>query len=275
MPTAARKVQPQMMIDQTNGAELIEPVGLMLRQAGHLISDRTRSPLQIEAKGTANYVTEIDLAVQQQILDRLAVLTPGFAVITEESSVNRFVFDRPTWILDPVDGTTNLMRHYQHASISLALAVQGELQLAFVYNPYLQELFQAEAGRGAWLNGRSISVNPFTNLSDCLVGFGTTPYARAEVHRTFDLVERVFKQSLEVRRSGSAALDLAYVACGRLDAFFELSLQPWDYAAGCLLVREAGGLVSTWLGSDPDLGQAGSILATNGKVHDQLLAMMR
>ncbi len=253
---------------------LAEPVGQIVRQAGRLILDQQDGTLQIEQKSAANYVTQIDFAVQAFVLDRLKELTPTFAVIAEESDVNQYSLEQPTWILDPVDGTTNLMRNYHHSAVSLALAVRGFLTLGFVYNPYTDELFEAVVNQGALLNGQAIAASTRSLLSDSLIGFGTTPYAREQAHSTFLLLERVFLQSLEIRRSGSAALDLAYVACGRLDGFFELCLQPWDYAAGGLILQEAGGRITNWQGSAPSLRHGDSILATNGHIHAGLLDLI-
>ncbi|MDW7656375.1 MAG: inositol monophosphatase family protein [Bacillota bacterium] len=246
---------------------LVDPVGGIVRRAGKLILDLQNETLQIEQKSDANYVTQIDFAVQTYVLDKLKELTPTFAVIAEESDVNQYSLEQPTWILDPVDGTTNLMRHYHHSAVSLALAVRGILTLGFVYNPYTEELFEAVANQGARLNGQKIIVSTRSLLSDSLIGFGTTPYAREQAHSTFLLLEQVFLRSLEIRRSGSAALDLAYVACGRLDGFFELCLQPWDYAAGGLILQEAGGHITNWQGTAPSLRHGDSILATNGHIH--------
>mgnify|MGYP000870769384 CR=1 FL=1 len=161
------------------------------------------------------------------------------------------------------------------SAVSLALAVRGVLTLAFVYNPYTDELFEAVVNQGARLNGVAIRASARSLLSDSLIGFGTTPYAREQAHITFLLLEQVFLRSLEIRRSGSAALDLAYVACGRLDGFFELHLQPWDYAAGGLILQEAGGRITNWRGAAPSLRYGDSILATNGPIHPALLELIK
>lgn len=260
---------------QTEFLSLTEPVSRLVRQAGQLILQQRGETLQIEQKSAANYVTQIDFAVQTFVLDRLRELTPGFAVIAEESDVNQYGFDRPTWILDPVDGTTNLMRDYRQSAVSLALAEKDALLLGFIYNPYADELFEAALHKGARLNGQAIRCSDRRALADSLIGFGTTPYDRREAHSTFVLLEQVFLKSLEIRRSGSAALDLASIACGRLDGFFEYRLQPWDYAAGGLILQEAGGRISNWQNSFPSLCRGDSILATNGLIHTDLLNLMR
>lgn len=265
--------------DQNNlYAHLIEPVSTLVRDGGQLIlarDDRSLPALQIEKKSEDNYVTEIDYAVQHLILDRLAELTPDYAVIAEEAEARAFDSHRPTWILDPVDGTTNLMRDLRLSAISLALHADGQMQLGMIYNPYANEFFLAVAGGGSFMNGQPIQVSSRTHLRDGLIGFGTTPYIRQNAHRTFALLEKVFLQVLEIRRTGSAAIDLAYVACGRLDGFFEMMLQPWDYAAGMLLIREAGGVITNWQGETPGLSNGDSILASNGDLHQPLLDLIQ
>ena len=254
--------------------KIMAAVPAIIREAGRLICSCQDQQLQITEKSDRNYVTEIDLAVERLIVRKLKELAPDFAVITEEAAGNPFFSDRPTWILDPVDGTTNLMRGYRHSAISLALASEGQLRQGYIFNPWQNELFTAEDAGGARLNGRPIRSSQLSSLSDCLVGFGTTPYDRTDAHRTFLIAEQVFLRSLEIRRSGSAALDLAYVACGRLDGFFELKLQPWDYAAGALLIREAGGALTNWQGRDADLRHPDSVLATNGLIHRQMMDLL-
>ncbi len=256
------------------GPDLAQKIASVVRQAGRIILADDEN-LQIYKKSAANYVTEKDLAVQSFVLARLQELTPDFTFLAEEDSTSSYRPDLPSWILDPVDGTTNLMRDYRHSAVSLALAYQGRIEAAFVYNPYLDELFHAFANQGAFLNNQPIQASRHQLLSDCLIGFGTTPYDRKRAHLTFQLAEEVFLHSLEIRRSGSAALDLAYVACGRLDGFFELQLEPWDYAAGSLLIKEAGGRLSNWHNDFPSLSQTDSILASNGLVHEQLLPKVK
>jgi myo-inositol-1(or 4)-monophosphatase len=259
-------------------AHLIEPVSALVREGGQLIlarDDRSLPSLQIEKKSDDNYVTEVDYAVQRLILDQLVQLTPDYAVIAEEAEARAFDSRRPTWILDPVDGTTNLMRDLRLSAVSLALHADGQMQLGMIYNPYANEFFLAVAGGGSSLNGRTIQVSDRTSLRDGLIGFGTTPYDRQDAHRTFVLLESVFQRVLEIRRTGSAAIDLAYVACSRLDGFFEMMLQPWDYAAGILLIREAGGTITNWRGENPCLSSGDSILASNGHLHEPLLDLIR
>ena len=254
---------------------LVAPVQAILRSAGQLILAAEEAGFAIEQKSDKNFVTEIDLAVQKQIVDQLARLTPDYAIMAEEEDLDDPVRDRLVWILDPVDGTTNLMRHNQHSAISLALADGAVVLLGFIYNPFLDELFTAIRGQGVTLNGKPVRASTVNHIKDSLISFGTNPYDRQAAHETFARVERIFLQSLEVRRSGSAALDLAYVACGRYDGFFEQRLQPWDFAAGLLMVQEAGGRVCNWQGLSLDIHRPDSLLASNGKIQDTLFELVR
>lgn len=256
-------------------SELIAPVQQILRDAGQMMSDVEHSEIQIERKSAANYVTEIDIAVQHFVIERLQQLNPDIGIMAEEAGRNTAITDRPVWILDPIDGTTNFMHQCQHSSISLALAEGDQLLLGFVYNPTLNEMYIAELGHGAKLNGHKIQVSTVDQLSEGLIAFGTNPYARDQAHETFSRAERVFLNSLEVRRFGTASLDLAYVACGRFDGYFEMINHPWDCAAGLLLVQEAGGRTTNWYGQKNNIHSADSMLATNGLIHDALYELVK
>jgi len=254
--------------------QFVNNVTNIIREAGEFFNIKLGDSGIIK-KGRANYVTEVDYKVQEFITKKLKGILPDCNIITEESDNNNYTFDEPTWILDPVDGTTNFMHGYNHSAISLAFVNKGVLELAYVYNPFMNEMFTAIKGKGAFLNGDKMMVTDSTSLENCLVAFGTTPYDRKEAHRTFEITEKVFMSSREVRRSGAASLDLAYVAAGRVDAFYELCLQPWDYAAGILLVSEAGGKVTGWRGEELSLSRPGSVLASNGHVHERMLELLK
>ena len=229
---------------------------------------------QIIEKGFANFVTEVDYRVQDFLIRELDRIIPGCNIVTEEKADNLYAFHKPTWILDPVDGTTNLMFGYNHSCISLALLEGGNPVMGIVYNPVSGELFSATAGQGAFLNEIPIAVSRRDALEKSLIGFGTTPYDKGSAERTFSIVLQTYRRCLDVRRTGSAALDLAYVACAMLDGFFELRLQPWDYAAGMVLIAEAGGRVTDWKGEQPSLAKPSGIVATNGLIQDDLLEMV-
>jgi myo-inositol-1(or 4)-monophosphatase len=245
--------------------------GAVLREAGRIILSSSVTRSQIEKKGDNNYVTEIDYRVQEYLAIRLESIIPGSHLIAEESEKNLFSVDSPSWILDPVDGTTNLIYDYRFSAISLALYLEGKPAYGFVYNPYLDELFQARAGVGAWLDDEPVYVSDTAELAHALIGFGTNPYDRANSGQTFAMIEDVFTASMEIRRSGSAALDMAYVACGRLNGFFEQMLQPWDFAAGSIIVEAAGGVVRGWDGMPlKNLLEPSGIIAASANIYAPL-----
>ena len=265
-----------MKQNPVNKEGLLKQVIPVLVQAGkHLTSTSAGRHEQENKPGTANFVTETDYTVQTQVFCELQRLTPHFGLMGEESSHQNCDFSKPTWILDPVDGTTNLMFQYKHSAISLALYDQQQIVLAATYNPYLDEMFTAVQGQGFFMNGQPAFCHSAQCLGQALVGFGTTPYDRNSSSQTFSIVKNMFEKTLDVRRSGSAVLDLAYVACGRLDAFFELNLQPWDYAAGMLFVKEAGGQLTRCDGLPVSITTADSILASNKHLHPDLLQLIQ
>jgi len=217
---------------------LMEGMERIAREAGRIIINYGEFHVE-EKEGHANFVTSVDTAVQEYLHSALTALLPGSAFIGEEQE-NDALTGAPTWIIDPVDGTTNLIHNYRHSAVSIALMEDKQPVLAVVYQPYADEMYTAVRGSGAALNGEAIRVSshPFERA---LVGFGTSPYHAQMAERSMRLALAFLQSCADVRRTGSAALDLAYVACGRQDVFFEISLKPWDFAAGALLVTEAGG----------------------------------
>jgi len=219
--------------------EALQPgVERIAREAGKIILGFGEFRVE-EKEGHGNFVTTVDCAVQDYLFAALADLLPGSRFIGEEQE-NDALTDAPTWVVDPVDGTCNLIHNYRHSAVSIALLENQQPVLGAVYQPYTDELFLAIKGRGATLNGERISVSshPFDHA---LVCFGTSPYHPALAERSIKLALGFLLNTADIRRSGSAALDLAYVACGRQDVYFEITLKPWDFAAGALLVTEAGG----------------------------------
>ena len=172
--------------------------------------------------------------------------------------------------LDPVDGTTNLIHDYRASVISLALMQEGSVVLGMIYNPYTDELFSAQKGKGSYCNGQKIEVSGAETMEKCLIAIGTSPYYKEMAEENFKVFQAIFKDCQDIRRSGSAALDLAYVACGRIEAYFERKLKIWDYAAGMLLVREAGGQVTDYRGNDVDTEMISNITAANPKINSLL-----
>lgn len=226
--------------------------------------------LEITAKGRANFVTQMDVAVQEYMRTQLQEIDRDVTLLSEEQDNSQVMDpDGRYWILDPIDGTQNFIRHFDMSAVSLAYYAQGTLQAAVVYNPFTDELFHATRGGGAFLNGKPIHVTGNGALSHCLVAIGTSPYDRQYTEKNFPLFQAMYSQCLDIRRTGSACLDLAYVAAGRTDIYFERNLKPWDMAAGILLVEEAGGRVTTYDGQVPDVLHNEHIIATNGLVHDE------
>lgn len=225
----------------------------------------------VREKGVADYVTQVDLAVQDFMKKELHTLAPEIQFLGEETGLQRMDADS-YWILDPVDGTTNLMHDYQHSVVSLALCHKQEIVLGIVYDPFHDELFSAVKGEGSFLNGKPIHVSAAKTLSETIIGVGTAKRELAK--ENFARFLKVYEKAQDIRRIGSAALELAYTACGRQGGYFEVYLNPWDYAAGMLLVEEAGGKVSDWDGRKLDPAQGGQVVGTNGQVHDELLHLL-
>ncbi len=224
-------------------------------------------------EGHANFVTEGDLRVQQFLFERLETVCPGAAFFAEEQE-NAQLTEAPTWVIDPIDGTFNYMRGRDCSSVSIALLRGRRPVLGVVYNPYRDELFSAEQGKGAFCNGRPIQVSrqPF---SRAMVGFGTAPYRADLARRSMDAACRFLQEAGDLRRTGSAAIDLADVACGRSDVFFELVLSPWDFAAGALLVTEAGGQFGMPQQQALDFGAPACILAASPVCYPRAAEILR
>ncbi len=225
---------------------------------------------KITKKGLADYVTEVDFTVQSVLCGKLKEAYPEIQLMGEEKDNSDIDITKSFWILDPVDGTTNLIHGFQHSAISLALCERGKLVMGIIYQPYTDELFYGETGKGASLNGDSIHVSSAKTMGDSLISIGTSPYHHDLADKNFEIFKKVFQDSQDIRRIGSAAIELAYVACGRSDAYFECGLKPWDYAAGVVLVREAGGNVTAFDGSEVALNRPCDIVAGNGVINELL-----
>ena len=243
-------------------------------EAGELLTDPA-AVRSIRAKSETDYVTNVDLAVQEFLREHLAALAPDVQFMAEEQDNSALDLTRPCWILDPVDGTTNLIHQFQHSAISLALAEGGQIVFGVVYNPYMEECFTARRGGGAFRNGVSIQVSAVSRLADSLLSAGTVPGRRELADDAFRQMRALYDRCQDVRRTGCASLDLCWVACGRLDGYVELSLQPWDYAAGMRIAAEAGGKVTTLDGSPLSLREGGPLLASNGRLHSALQAILK
>lgn len=241
------------------------------KTAGDFFSARSLSRID-RKEGHANFVTNIDREVEEYLQQALTALVPGSRVIGEEKE-NDALTDAPTWIIDPVDGTTNLIHDYRCSAVSIALCENRKPVAGLIWQPWMQEMFYAEAGRGAAMNGKEIHVSE-TPFDRALVAFGTAPYHTELAEKSMELALAYLHSCADVRRSGSAAIDLAYLACGRHDAFFELNLKPWDYAAGSLIVREAGGVVFMPLEpGEMRYDRPAAILASSAAIADEIRAV--
>lgn len=252
---------------------MLETIVSIIRQAGALLLSAHAKERDISSKeGKANFVTKYDIAVQQFLQQRLQEAFPSAAFLGEEGGASQLKKSGDTFIVDPIDGTTNFITDYRHSSISIGLARDGQMYAGAVYNPYLDEVFSAKKGEGAFLNGARICCGN-RPLCEGTVGFGTSPYHPDLCDATFDLLKALYRASLDIRRSGSAALDICYAAAGRTALFFEMVLEPWDYAAASIIAAEAGGLCTQLNGSPITLEKGCSILAGNPAARADFFAL--
>lgn len=243
----------------------------IVKSVKEMILDREQAG-KITEKGAADFVTAIDVDVQKEIKEQLAKRFPEADFLGEEDKESNFDRRRPVFILDPIDGTTNLIHDYKMSAVSLALCENGTVTKGVVYNPFSDELFTAERGRGAFVNGTPIHVSGAALLSCGLISIGTSPYEKERADKLFELFKNVFLKAQDIRRSGSAALDLCFIAAGRTDGYFEQNLKPWDFAAGSLILQEAGGKITDFFGKDIDVFSNCDILAGTTGCHGELIA---
>lgn len=241
----------------------------LIRETKAIALDRG-SAHDIEVKGLADFVTKVDTGIQEFLRPRLSELYPDVQFMSEEKDNSEIDFSGKVWVLDPIDGTTNLIHDFKMSAVALGLVDNGVPVLGIVYNPFTDELFSAKRREGAFLNGEPIRVTDAAKLSGSLVLVGTSPYRKDLADVNFDIIKRLYIASEDIRRCGSAELDLCYLACGRADGFFERNLKPWDYAAGTAILREAGGTVTDFNGDEPSYRIPSDILASNGKIHDAM-----
>jgi myo-inositol-1(or 4)-monophosphatase len=230
--------------------------------------------LQVSRKGPADFVSAADHRSEAVIRAELERARPSYGFLMEESGESKGTDPQHRWIVDPLDGTTNFLHGIPQFAISIALERQGKLQAAVVYDPISDELFTAERGSGAFLNDRRLRVAARQNFADCVIATGMPFKGRGGEARYLEELAGIMPQVAGIRRFGSAALDLAWVAAGRFDGFWEHGLQPWDLAAGILIIREAGGFATDLKGGDQML-ETGAIVAGNEAVHGQLLEALR
>ena len=229
--------------------------------------------LQVSRKGPADFVSAADLKAEKILRGELAHARPNFGFLMEESGAQAGADKDQRWIVDPLDGTTNFLHGIPHFAISIALEHFGKVVAGLVYQPINDEMYWAEKGRGAWLNGRRLRSSARRDLAQAVVATGIPHLGRGDHPEFLAILERIMPRVAGVRRFGAAALDLAYVASGRLDGFWETHLQIWDIAAGALIVREAGGYVSDFAGGS-DFAHSGEIIAANDQLHGPLARLV-
>ncbi|AGB83599.1 Inositol-1-monophosphatase [Serratia rubidaea] len=246
------------------------------RKAGNLIAKNYETPDAVEAsqKGSNDFVTNVDRDAEHLIIDVIRKSYPQHTIISEERG-ELIGEDRDVqWVIDPLDGTANFIKRFPHFSVSIAVRIKGRTEVAVVYDPMRNELFTATRGQGAQLNGYRLRGTSAKDLDGTILATGFPFKAKQHAPAYINLVGKLFTQCADFRRTGSAALDLAYVAAGRVDGFFEIGLKPWDFAAGELLVREAGGVVTDFVGGH-NYFSSGNVVAGNPRVVKALLGTMR
>jgi myo-inositol-1(or 4)-monophosphatase len=239
------------------------------REAGALLANYLERRPAFELKGEFDLVTEADRASEKLVVERLRTHYPSHAIVAEEGGGHESASEY-RWFVDPLDGTTNFAHSFPMFNITMGLERAGEMIAGVVYDPIRQEMFTAERGSGAYLNNRRIRVSNARNVSDSLSSTGF-PSRKRHHNVNIHFYYQMAMASHGVRRTGSAAIDLAYVSCGRLDFFWEFGLKPWDMAAGTLLVQEAGGRVSDMRGASHSVTASDHLLADNGHLHDEVI----
>jgi myo-inositol-1(or 4)-monophosphatase len=258
-----------------NPADLLNVAKSAVLEAGKILRKNlgTLSRSDIDAKGMNDFVTRVDMESEQCIVDILKRRSPECGILTEETPPED-TKQSTRWIIDPLDGTTNYIHSFPCFAISIALEEHGTMILAVVLDPLREELFIAEKGKGALLNGHSIAVSKRDKLGDSFLATGFPFREHTRIDPYLKVFKEMFLRTSGVRRAGSAVLDLAYTACGRFDGFWEMGLSPWDVAAGSLLITEAGGKVSDWNGGD-DYLFGKTVVGSNGFIHKEMLTIIR
>ena len=255
-------------------SDMLKEIIQLVHHTRPLIMDQNKAS-DITVKGPADFVTQVDLSVQNFLRKALLEKYPQIQFMGEEDHLNTMDPEKPAWILDPIDGTTNLIYDFHHSAVSLGYYENHQIQMGVVYNPFTEETFWAKRGEGAFLNEQPICVRPTAALDNSLISIGTSPYDKDMAEENFHLFKTLFLKSLDIRRTGAASLDLAYTACGRLDGYLERNLKPWDFAAGAVILEEAGGIITTYDGSPVNYCKNQDILAGCPSIHPQLLELTK
>jgi len=225
--------------------------------------------LQVSRKGPADFVSVADHRAEKTLVAELQKARPKYGFLLEEGGEIIGEDSSNRWIIDPLDGTTNFLHGLPHFAISIALERDGKPFAGVVYSPIMDELYWAENGQGAWLNNQRLRTSGRKNLEECLIATGMPYKGHASHPEYLPMLDKIWEITSGVRRFGAAALDLAYLASGRYDGFFEFGLSPWDIAAGIVIVREAGGMVTT-IDGESNLMDTGDTLASNGHIHNEM-----
>ncbi|MCT6874601.1 inositol-1-monophosphatase [Frischella perrara] len=245
------------------------------RKAGNVIIKSYENPssIKVDAKAENDFVTNVDRAAESLIIETIKKAYPDHTIISEESGIIKGQDADTQWIIDPIDGTTNLIKGIPHCSVSIAVRIKGRTEAAVVYNPMGNELFTASRGQGAQLNGYRIRTNSnVKDLQGSVIAIAFPHKMKQYSDCYFNVLEKIFTKCNDFRRNGSAALDLSYIACGRFDAFFEIGLKPWDIAAGELILREAGGIITDFNGGSNYM-VSGNIVAGSPKIVKEFLSL--
>jgi len=244
-------------------------------EAGDIVRQGFGKVQRLDFKGAVNPVTETDTAAEILILSRLRAAFPDHAILGEETGGSPWDVPGPIWLVDPLDGTNNFAHGFPHFCVSIGMMIGGELQVGVVYDPLRDELFAAQCGAGATLNDHPIHVTSVARLADAFLATGFGYNRRIAADNNTRRLDHFLRRSQGVRRAGSAALDMAYVACGRFDGYWESHLSPWDLAAGVLLVQEAEGRCSDYTGGTAQLYSGCEVLVSNGLIHTEMLRVLR
>jgi myo-inositol-1(or 4)-monophosphatase len=252
----------------------LDTMTAIAKKAGKLLLDIRKQGFEVTNKSGLDPVTDADQASENLVIAELQAHFPDYSIMAEEQGWFHEAESEFTWIIDPLDGTANYIHGFPHYSVSIALLKHKQPIAGVVYNPALDELFTAELGRGAFLNSRRIQVSNVARVQQALFATGFSGDSAKISDESMLRFQRITKESHGVRRIGSGALDLCYVACGRLEGFWEKPINPWDIAAGVLILQEAGGQVSSVSGQELDLF-AGEVVGTNGKLHNELIERLQ
>jgi myo-inositol-1(or 4)-monophosphatase len=245
----------------------------LARDAGNLLKEKFNSKHEVHYKGEINLVTEADKMSEDLIIAAINSSFPDHGILSEESPAQNSSA-KLRWIIDPLDGTTNYAHGYPVFCVSIALENEGVIVLGVIYDPLREDMFVAVRGSGAYLNGKKLKVSPTATLSRSLLATGFPYDIRMSKDNNLNYFNLMAVEAQAIRRAGAAALDIAYLAAGRFDGFWELKLMPWDVAAGCLMVEESGGVISDMSGGQWDISSP-NVLVSNGLIHEQMISVFK